>query len=113
MAEPEERLRDEEEKLGSKVVVREEEQEARVRLDSQVDERRESEEGLRMRGGGEEEGRGRGGLDFTRGLISLKQMQEHSFSLVNQVRTTNAMPSAHSFFKHSLKYVQDVQRNRV
>ena len=99
MAEPEERLRDEEEKLGSKVVVREEEQEARVRLDSQVDERRESEEGLRMR---EEEGRGRGGLDFTRGLISLKQMQEHSFSLVNQVRTTNAMPPAHSFFKHSL-----------
>ena len=44
MAEPEERLRDEEDKLGSKVVVREEEQEARVRLDSQVDERRESEE---------------------------------------------------------------------
>ena len=96
MAEPEERLRDEEEKLGSKVVVREEEQEARVRLDSQVDERRESEEGLRMRGGREDEGRGRGSLDFTRGLISLKQMQEHSFSLVNQVRTTNAMPSAHS-----------------
>ena len=99
MAEPEERLRDEEEKLGSKVVVREEEQEARVRLDSQVDERRESEEGLRIRGGrGEEEGRGRGGLDFTRGLISLKQMQEHSFSLVNQVGTTNVMPSAHSLF---------------
>ena len=103
MAEPEERLRDEEEKLGSKVVVREEEQEARVRLDSQVKERRESEEGLRMRG---EEGRG--GLDFTRGLISLKQMQEHSFSLVNQVRTTNVMPPAHSFFKQPLKYVQDV-----
>ena len=55
MAEPEERLRDEEDKLGSKVVVREEEQEARVRLDSQVDERRESEEGLRMRGGREDE----------------------------------------------------------
>ena len=101
MAEPEERLRDEEDKLGSKVVVREEEQEARVRLDSQVKERRESEEGLRMRGGREEEeGRGRGGLDFTRGLISLKQMQEHSFSLVNQVRTIDVPSSLFFLSSH-------------
>ena len=123
MAEPEERL-------GEGVGRNEKEEEGR--LDNiEVKERRESEEGrirvreeeLRGRGGGLDSSqppRGgldftssqggiekRGGLDFTRGLISLKQMQEHSFSLVNQVRTTNAMPSAYSFFKQSLKYVQN------
>ena len=87
MAEPEERL-------GEGVGRNEKEEEGR--LDNiEVKERRESEEG-RIRGR-EEELRGRGGLDpsqaaprldFTRGLISLKQMQEHSFSLVNQVNTT-------------------------
>ena len=86
MAEPEERLGEGE---GGKGVEREEDEEGgRVRLDNaEVKERRESEEG-RIRGR-EEELRGRGGLDFTRGLISLKQMQEHSFSLVNQVKTSN------------------------
>ena len=88
MAEPEERLGEGE---GGKGVVREEDEEGgRVRLDNaEVKERRESEEG-RMRGR-EEELRGRGGLDFTRGLISLKQMQEHSFSLVNQVKSDRSM----------------------
>ena len=98
MAEPEERL-------GEGVGRNEKEEEGR--LDNiEVKERRESEEG-RIRGR-EDELRGRGGgldpsqaprggldptqsatrLDFTRGLISLKQMQEHSFSLVNQVKNT-------------------------
>ena len=99
MAEPEERLGEGE---GGKVRDEEEEERARVRLDNEVKERRMSEE-ARIRGR-EEELRGRessqaaprggldssqpsrGGLDFTRGLISLKQMQEHSFSLVNQVK---------------------------
>ena len=103
MAEPEERL-------GEGVGRNEKEEEGR--LDNiEVKERRESEEGrirvreeeLRGRGGGLDSSqppRGgldftssqggiekRGGLDFTRGLISLKQMQEHSFSLVNQVES--------------------------
>ena len=94
MAEPEERLGEGE---GGKGVVREEGEEVgRVRLDNaEVKERRESEEG-RIRGR-EDELNGRGvsldpsqpapRLDFTRGLISLKQIQEHSFSLVNQVNT--------------------------